>query len=133
MKRKLISAILFCLYLGAVAVLCFIRGEQLPDMPSTWLGIPMDKLAHILMFIPFPLLSYQVFYPYKTGPAGKLGMLSVFTLVGAGVALGTEKIQEALQYRTYEVLDLAADSIGLIIGAVFCAVFILIESKRDRR
>lgn len=131
MKRKLISVILFCLYLTAVAILCFVRGEQLPDLPSSWFGIPTDKIAHALMFLPFPILSYQAFYPYKTGTLGKIAMVTIFTIVGAGVALGTEKIQGLLQYRTYEIADLIADFIGIAAGASICMAYILIKSNRD--
>ena len=130
MKKKHISVILFCLYLGAVAMLCFAHGEQLPDLPTTWFGIPADKVAHALMFLPFPVLSFQAFRPYRTGTAGKTAILAMFTVAGAGVALATEKIQSALEYRSYETLDLLADAAGLAAGAFICAILIFIQSKR---
>lgn len=131
MKHKHISVILFCLYLGAVAVLCFARGEQLPDMPTTWFGIPADKIAHMLMFLPFPILSYQAFHPYRTGVAGQYGLLAMFTAAGAALAFATEKLQGILEYRSYELADLAADGIGLAAGAAVCAIYIYIHSKRS--
>ena len=126
MERRLISIVLFCLYLGAVAVLCFAHGDQLPDLPSTWFGIPSDKVAHALMFMPFPILSYQAFRPKRAEAV----TLIIFTFTGAGVASATEKIQSMLAYRSYELQDLFADCIGLTVGAVICAAIIFINSKK---
>ena len=130
MERRLISIVLFCLYLGAVAVLCFAHGDQLPDLPSTWFGIPSDKVAHALMFMPFPILSYQAFRPKRAENIWKAVTLTIFTFTGAGVASATEKIQSMLAYRSYELQDLIADCIGLTAGAVICAAIIFINSKK---
>ena len=100
-------------------------------MPTTWFGIPADKIAHMLMFLPFPILSYQAFHPYRTGVAGQYGLLAMFTAAGAALAFATEKLQGILEYRSYELADLAADGIGLAAGAAACAVYIYIHSKRS--
>ena len=130
MTRKHISVLLFCLYLGAVAALCFVHGEQLPDLPSKWLGIPADKVMHALMFLPFPILAFQAFHSHDKRISGSLILLAVSAVVGAGVAVATEKLQGILEYRTYESLDLIADFIGIIAGTLICSAYIVVRMKR---
>ena len=59
---KKISLALFCIYLVAVAALCFLRPSSLPEMNiKTFLGLPIDKVLHFLMFLPYPVLSGMSF------------------------------------------------------------------------
>lgn len=132
MKGKYISITLFCLYLITIAMLCFMRGEQLPDLPTTWFGIPADKVVHMLMFLPFPMLSYQVFHPDNAGKTRQYATLVLLTVIGAGVALATEKLQGVLEYRAEDKLDMAADFIGLIAGSAICFIYLFILSVRKK-
>jgi hypothetical protein len=59
--RRIIFLLLFCLYIAAVAYLCFARPDEVPSLPETWFGLPADKVAHFLMFLPFPFLGYIAF------------------------------------------------------------------------
>ena len=132
MKGKYISITLFSLYLLTVALLCFMHGEQLPDLPKTWFGIASDKVVHMLMFLPFPMLSYQVFHPHKGGSARRYATLVLLTAIGAGVASATEKLQGLLDYRAEDKLDMMADFIGLSAGALICGAYIFILSMRRK-
>ena len=55
--RSIIAKIVMLLYVVAVAYLCFANFHKLPEVPKTFLGIPMDKIVHFCMFFPFPILA----------------------------------------------------------------------------
>ena len=40
-------------------MLCFTSSDKLPDIQKTIFGFPTDKVAHFLMFLPFPILFYM--------------------------------------------------------------------------
>lgn len=130
MKRlRHISLALFCIYVIAVILLCVIKAESLPELPKSFLGIPLDKMVHFLMFMPFPVLGYMSFKPYNKGSSWKdFAVLAVLCILGAGFALSTEKIQSLTSYRSYEQADVLADFIGLSTGALM--VLILIFRKQ---
>jgi VanZ family protein len=128
--RKQISLVLFCLYIAAVAFLCFTQGEQLPELPKTWFGIPSDKLAHALMFFPFTILGYLSFTSEENSTLQKVIVMTILIAVGCGMAYATENIQRILGYRAYEISDMKADMIGLGIGAFISFLFIIFSIKK---
>lgn len=128
--RKQISLVLFCLYIAAVAFLCFTQGEQLPELPKTWFGIPSDKLAHALMFFPFTILGYLSFTSEENSTLQKVIVMIILIAVGCGMAYATESIQRILGYRAYEISDMKADVIGLGIGAFISILFIIFSIKK---
>jgi VanZ family protein len=130
--RKQISLILFCLYIMAVAVLCFTQGEQLPELPNTWFGLPSDKVAHALMFFPFTILGYLSFTSEENSTLQKVAVLTVLIAVGCGMAYATESIQRVLGYRAYEISDMKADMAGLGLGALISIMFIIFSTKKHK-
>ena len=128
--RRQISLVLFCLYIAAVAVLCFTQGEQLPELPNTWFGLPSDKVAHALMFFPFTILGYLSFTSEENSTLQKTAVLAILIAVGCGMAYATESIQRMLGYRAYEISDMKADMIGLGIGAFISILFIIFSIKK---
>ena len=128
--RKQISIILFCLYIAAVAFLCFMQGEQLPELPKTWFGIPADKVGHALMFFPFTILGYLSFTSEENTTFQKTVILVILIAVGWGMAYATESIQRLLGYRAYEISDMKADLIGLAAGAFFSGLLIIFSLKK---
>ena len=132
MKRRHISAVLFCLYILTVCFLCFTKGEQLPDIPSTWFGLPADKVAHFIMFLPFTPLAYVTFAPGSGGAWRKLAVVSVCTAVGVGLAFATERIQGMLGYRAEDTYDMFSDIIGLTAGALLSIATVSIHYLKRR-
>lgn len=124
-----ISLILFCIYVIAVISLCVIHTEGLPELPKYFLGIPIDKVAHFVMFFPYIILGYSAFYPTQKGRWRKFAVLGIIYLTGITFAFATERLQAATSYRAYELLDMAADNVGLLAGGVIIIFFIL---KTDR-
>ena len=116
-KRICIAA--FCIYLIAVAVLCFIRPSQLPEVDiKTIFGIPIDKVLHFLMFLPYPFLSGMSFMSRKLNIFINILTLAILVVAGVGIAYGTELIQAHTGYRSYEIADFKADAVGIAVGTI---------------
>lgn len=128
--RRLIPLSIFCLYIAAVAYLCFARPDDMPQLPQLWLGLPADKVGHFLMFTPFPLLGYLTFEVNEMSVGRKLFLIAILIVFGAGMALGTEYIQARLEYRSAENSDLLADGIGLITGGIFTLIYIFLRKGK---
>ena len=126
---RTISTISFCLYLAAVAYLCFAKPEDVPHLPEYWFGLPADKLGHLLMFMPFPFLGYLAFSNTEASFFRKALLLTGLLAAGAAIAVATEHVQALLQYRTADIDDLVADAIGIFCGGV--ATFIYITLKKQ--
>ena len=125
-----IMSIAFCMYLAAVAVLCFMHGDSMPDMSGTWFGLQKDKVAHFLMFLPFTPLSYLTFRKKSSPIWTKILVLTLMLLIGAALAYSTEIIQERLKYRSYETSDLMSDGIGLAAGYTTIIIGLIIKKSR---
>lgn len=122
-KKLYIAA--FCIYLAAVAVLCFMNPSQLPEMDvKTFLGIPIDKVLHFLMFLPYPILSSLSFINRGTGTFKNMVILLILIVLGIGISYSTEAIQAQTGYRSYDLEDFYADMVGIAAGTVFTTAYI---------
>ena len=129
--KTILARILFILYLAAIAFLCFMHADKLPDMQKTFLGIPSDKVAHFLMFLPFPILAFLA-YDHATNKFWSALLFAVLTFaVGAGIAWLTEYIQGMLPYRSRDLSDFRADLLALGISTL--GVFITDITHLPRR
>ncbi len=128
-RNKILWTVLFCLYLAAVAYLCFMRPDKLPEIkPDLW-GIPIDKVAHFIMFFPYPIVAYGAFMPSGSRKILRIAILALLFAAGIGLAMGTEKLQGLSEFRTYDIKDFYADIIGM--GAATVVLFIHILTKRN--
>lgn len=125
MTRKLrtTARILLGIYLVAVLTLCVINLSSMPEVPTTFLGIELDKVAHFLMFLPLPVLFYLSF----DGKAAAIIGASI--LAGLSLAGMTEWIQSFLTYRSMDIDDFFADIIGLLSGAALTGIFVALRKK----
>ena len=125
-RLKTLSIIVFCIYMAAVGVLCFIRPSSLPEVDiKTFLGIPIDKILHFLMFLPYPVLAGMVFITRDQKRYAVTAILFILALSGIGVAYGTEIIQSHTDYRSYEIADFYADMTGIAVGSLITASCII--------
>ena len=106
--RSIIAKIVMLLYVVAVAYLCFANFHKLPDVPKTFLGIPMDKIVHFCMFFPFPILA---FFAYD-----KL----------------TEIIQGSLPYRSQDIHDFGADLLSIGISGLLVFLYDVSKMKKNK-
>ena len=122
--RKLYTAF-FCIYLIAVGLLCFLRPSSLPEVDiKTFLGIPVDKLLHFLMFLPYPILSGLVFIRKEQKMAVSIAILITLAVLGIGISYGTELIQARTGYRSYEIGDFYADITGIATGFIISTIYL---------
>ncbi len=129
--KTILARILFFLYLAAIAFLCFMHVDKLPDVEKILFGIPADKLAHFLMFLPFPILAYLA-YDHLTNRFWSAVLFSAATfIIGALLAYGTEYVQGKLPYRSMDINDFKADALALAISSVF--VFIIDVTHLQKR
>ncbi len=121
--KTILARILFVLYIAAVAFLCFMHVDKLPEMQNFIFGIPTDKVAHFLMFLPFPILAYLA-YDHITNKFWSALIFAVLTfVVGSLLAYATEFIQGKLPYRSMDITDLRADMLAMLLSCIF--VFII--------
>ena len=125
-KLRILYITAFCIYLAAVGVLCFIRPSSLPEMEiKTFLGLPIDKVLHFLMFLPYPVLSGLVFINREQKIPGITAIMLILAITGIGVAYGTEMIQAQTEYRSYEIADFYADMTGIAAGIILAASYVV--------
>ena len=128
--RRIIFLLLFCLYIAAVAYLCFARPDEVPSLPETWFGLPADKVAHFLMFLPFPFLGYIAFEGNGMNWWKKALLMIGLLTIGFALALGTEQVQALLEYRSSDSRDLLADYSGLLSGRIITTIYLLIRRRK---
>ena len=129
-RERLIYIIVFCLYIMAVAFLCFAKPDDMPQLPTLWFDLPADKVGHFLMFVPFPILAYSVFHKDNVSLVKHLLMVLILMIVGMGMAIATEQIQAQLAYRAAELDDFHADLAGLAAGSASTVAFIIFRRNR---
>lgn len=126
-----LARVFLAVYLLAVAWLCFGHFGSMPDVPRFLLGIPMDKIVHFLMFLPFPFLTYFAFNRF-TERLGSSALYVLATFVaGAILAAGTEIAQARLTtWREGDPADFQADLLALGLGSL--AILLIIFWKQRK-
>lgn len=129
--KTILARVLFFIYLAAIAFLCFMHVDKIPDLQKTILGIPTDKVAHFIMFLPFPILTFLA-YDHLTNKAWNAILFAVLTfLAGAAIAALTEYVQGLLPYRSKDFSDFRADLLALLISTA--GVFLVDISNLKKR
>ena len=100
------------------------------DMQKTFLGIPADKVAHFLMFLPFPILAFFAYDRLTRTPWQALAALISICAIGCAFAGMTEVVQDFLPYRVKDFNDFGADCLAVGIASVL--VFIIDVSKMKK-
>lgn len=111
------AKLFFFIYMAIIFSLCFFNFsfQEGIEIPLYILGIPVDKVVHFLMFVPFPILISLAFC--RTGAF-------LVLLLGALLAIFTEGVQYyLLPYREGDILDFAADMTGIAAGLLCLILF----------
>ena len=130
LRIRIIYIFLFCLYIAALCYLCFAKPDNVPSIEISFFGLPIDKVAHFLMFLPFPLLAFMTFDSRDSKIGGYI--LLLFGIVGAGIAMAafTEFVQGYLSYRSEDSFDLLSDCIGLGVGTVAVIIYLIFRKLK---
>ena len=107
---------LFLLYIVAVLCLCLLNlSDKTSELPQYFLGIPMDKLAHFLMFFAYPVVGWLMLTYNKMLSMRTNLIFPVLLITGFLFAAFTEAAQGLLTtYREPDNMDFIADAIGII-------------------
>lgn len=133
MKRKAIFITAFVIYLAAVIYLCLMKPDNLPQTELYLFGLPLDKVAHFLMFLPFSALAYMMLWEKGRKTWAELLILLSCQAIGVGLAFLTEHLQAMTQYRSSDIKDIYADMTGLGIGCIVVLINIAIKYIRNRK
>ena len=116
---------LFLLYIVAVLCLCLLNlSDKTPELPQYFLGIPMDKLAHFLMFFAYPVVGWLMLTYNKTIKMRQVFIFPVLLITGLLFAAFTEAAQGLLTtYREPDNMDFIADAIGIISSSLLMRIF----------
>ena len=116
-KRKtyIIVTALFLAYIAAVLFLCLANfSDNTIELPKSFLGIPMDKLVHFLMFFAYPATGWLMLTYNKTLKMRQRFIFPALLITGLLFAAFTEAAQGYLtSYREADNMDFAADAIGI--------------------
>lgn len=130
-SHRTAARILFFLYLAAVLVLCFAQFKSTPDVPTSFLGIPTDKVVHFCMFFPFPILAFLAFDRYTENVRSTLLFSGAIFGIGCLLAVGTEWGQAHLtSYRSGDPKDLLADVLALLLSTAMVIVWDIRKQKK---
>lgn len=120
--------ILMAVYLAAVGILCFGNFSSTGlDVPGRLFGIPVDKVVHFVMFLPFVPLFYGSFC--RDGRSFTVAFAGFLLAVAVGGAI--EVLQGETGYRSRDVLDLLSDSLGALSGFAATTLTILLTRKTN--
>ena len=123
-RLTLYSRILLCLYIGAVLFLCFAKLPQDQNVPKIFLGIPLDKAAHFLMFLPLVPLMMASFIKDGDRLSRAVAVMAIAFVCGILLAGTTEYIQGLTSYRSRDPFDFAADCSGILAGTIACLTIV---------
>ena len=127
--KKIVSRVLLALYFLAIGVLCFSHFDSGMDLPATFWGIPQDKLAHFLMFLPYPILTALALHTSKGEPLRMILFLLCIVMAGTVIAGATELIQATTGYRESDIYDFRADCLGIFTGSVLTLIYGALSRK----
>ncbi len=110
-KQARFAAVLWTLL---IFILCLWPGDELPksDIPL------IDKWVHLVLFAPFTFLWFAAY------PARAFQRTTVIFIAGCCMGYLVECLQGAFPGlgRSYDLLDVAADAIGSLIGVLLFAL-----------
>lgn len=112
---RIITVTLFTVYIATVVYLCFGHIQTPEELPKMLWGIPLDKCAHFLMFLPFPFLSTAAF-----GTRNNWWKTLFWSVIsGICIAFCLELLQSLLtSYRQTDPWDLVSNIAAITTGSL---------------
>lgn len=122
-KSEYLYISVFALYLGVLLYLCLGKvGNSGLDLPERLFGIPIDKAAHFIMFLPVVPIIYPVLFSWKFSTDGRIFRTTwvVVSIFVATIIAGSTEILQLLatDYRSADIYDFYADIAGIAAGSI---------------
>ena len=125
-KRKTYVAVtaLFALYIITVLCLTLLNlSDKTPELPKYFLGIPMDKIAHFIMYFAYPVVGWLMCTYNKHIKIRHGYVYPLLLITGLAFAAFTEYAQGAFTtYRDSDPLDFLANIIGIATGCLLMRI-----------
>lgn len=118
--RKILPGFIWLLL---VIILLSLPSSTLPS--ATWMSkIQIDKWVHIFLFSMLTIFFCFPLLYAKQKPSIKYftKYLIIATLTSIAIGIIMEYIQKYIPGRSFDIWDIVADSIGAIVGAIFCSL-----------
>ena len=127
---RIVYIFFFCIYIMAVFYLCFAKPDDMPSIEISFFGLPIDKVVHFLMFLPFPILAFKALDSENLKSGRRILLISGIAAAGGAIATLTEFMQGYLSYRSEDPYDLFADFIGLCTGIAGVIIYLIFRKLR---
>ena len=116
---------LFLIYIAAVLCLCLLDlSDKTPELPKYFLGIPMDKIAHFLMYFAYPVVCWLMLTYNKRIKINHKYIFSTILITGLTFAAFTETAQGLLTtYRDPDPMDFVANILGIFSASLLMRIF----------
>lgn len=99
----------------SIWILSFLPGSAMPDVPGG------DKFHHALAYFACMFCWAQ----WRTGPVPRLKLAIIFIVMGALI----ECLQGLTSYRSFEWLDMAADTVGVALAWLVVTVQLAVQRR----
>jgi VanZ family protein len=115
-KKPKYYRILFFTYTALLVVVAFLPINSTETVNNIFIiSMRMDYILHFVLFLPWVFLLRMVTNKtFKTAPYKTLALI----FLGVLFAFSTEFVQYFLSYRTFNINDLIANGLGVVLGAV---------------
>ena len=117
--KQFLPAIIW--FIVVMAIICMPK-QDLPDVADWFHPIYFDKWVHAGMF---GVLTFLTIFPFYKGLLNRKKLLTVIIIIACATScwgLITEYIQLYVPGRSFDLLDWAADSLGVLLAALYYAI-----------
>jgi VanZ family protein len=122
-KIVVIFKFLFLIYLATVLFLCLYTFKDTGiDLSQYFLGIRADRIAHFIMFLPYPLSAWFAIGSWFKKVSGRFG-IAMLVFSGIILAFVAETLQNLNPNRDFDPIDILANIIGILTGTILLLVF----------
>jgi len=125
---RILFKVLFIIYICMVLFLCLYSFKESDiDLSSYIFGIRADRVAHFVMFFPYPFSAWLAVKGELRERFGKMSHAIVLTS-GVILALAAEALQSLTPARDTDPLDLASNIAAIISASI---IIFALEKKID--
>lgn len=122
-KVVLIFKLLFLLYLSAVFFLCLYTFKDTGiDLSLYFFGIRADRIAHFIMFLPYPFSAWYAIEGWFKKVFGRYD-IAMLVLSGIMLAFVAETLQNINPNRDFDPADILANITGVLTGTILLLIF----------
>lgn len=118
--EKILIRLLYLIYILLVLFFCFYKfSSSSLDLGKSFWGIRLDRYAHLIMFFPYPFISWLTCRYAVNNPFLRRYALALTLVSGLAFAALTEISQDIFfNSRQGDILDFAADAAAIVTASL---------------